>query len=253
MNSAESVAEKIFTFHIQNKLSQAIDELRLQCFPPPSPQTTCKDIYDDKSWHLFLQYQNTIAAYMRLTPGPHGVIAPWTQNEAEVPTGKHVIDFTRFLIHPNFRGLNLFEPFCVAALHFADELGYEFVSGAFKVGRKLTYGGEKVGLLASGNPVYTAEPDGSQFHIQPVVCHLAHHRNKWPGLLSEATARLKLLGYIIDYSTLDRLIDEYRYLTKFSNISSTTASPFFTNDKTILSIHESIEKSFTTKTIKSRL
>jgi predicted GNAT family N-acyltransferase len=168
---------------VQDHLTEEMDQLRLQCFPPTSQQLTSRDAWDERSKHITVVIDGQIAAYLRLTPGPNAVLENWTQGRAQIPTGKEVIDAGRALVAPAYRGHQIYEAVVLKAFQWAEENDFKYVVGAYKHGRHLGSRILRLGFKNIGNPVYTDEPDGNRFLIQPVVFKVKPHHYNWTNLI----------------------------------------------------------------------
>ena len=176
--------------------SDEMDLLRSVCFPGSDPSRSSRDEFDSRSIYIVNEIEGSLAAYGRLTPGPHAVFETWSRGAARIPTGPNVADLGRCMVAPEHRGLDLITLVCLDGLLLAREMGFECVVGAVVPGRKLAAMLYEIGFRDSGPIVKSYEENGAIFTLQPLVATCAKG-GLWEELRQALVEKLAGKGYAV--------------------------------------------------------
>lgn len=88
-----------------------------------------KEIFDDKSFHLQMMIDGTLAAYTRLTPCPHNYMNRCKKEDVAIPCDDDTMEMGRTIVLPEFRGKKLVNTILLVGLRVADVMGYKQVIG----------------------------------------------------------------------------------------------------------------------------
>jgi GNAT superfamily N-acetyltransferase len=161
-----------------------------------------RDAWDDRSDHVEIRRDRELAAYARLTLGPNGFFATWTQGEARIPTGPDVADLGRCFVVPEFRGLGLMRVICLEALSRAEDRGCRAVVGGVVPGSRWGTLLEEIGLEACG-PTVAGRGATATVHFQPLVCDVVRHAPRWTDFRNRALERLERSGFSLEAGASD--------------------------------------------------
>ena len=170
-----------------------MDSLRMECFPGAYEMSTSREEFDNRSWFPVIYFDNELAAYGRLTPGPGSVFEVWTKGKAEIPTGTDVVDLGRCMVSAKFRGLDLFRLVCLEAFLLASKLGYSQIVGAVIPGRRAVEALYSLGFSDSGVVVEASEPNKTVL-IQPLVISVSRNVENWIDLKRQILSDIRKKG-----------------------------------------------------------
>jgi len=170
-------------------LDEAADRLRLECFPPAGPVATSRDEFDGRSLHVMNCIDKALAAYGRLTAGPQSVLETWTRGAAQVPTGAHVVDYSRGCVAPAFRRQGVFQLLCVDILLAASAAGFQHVVASVIPGKVHAHTMYELGFEDCGPPVMAYDSVGQSAMIQPLLISCAD-ADRWQQLRSTLLSRI---------------------------------------------------------------
>jgi hypothetical protein len=170
-----------------------MDRLRMECFPGAYDMSTSREEFDNRSWFPLIYFDNELAAYGRLTPGPSSVFEVWTKGKAEIPTGTDVVDLGRCMVSPKFRGLDLLRLVCLEAFLLASKLGYSQIVGAVIPGRRAVEVLHSLGFSNSGVVVEASEPNKTVL-IQPLVISVSKNVENWIDLKGQILSDIRKKG-----------------------------------------------------------
>jgi GNAT superfamily N-acetyltransferase len=140
-----------------------MDALRQTCYPGAYPSGTSKDPFDDRALHVTVHIGRALAAYVRLVPGPDGYFEWTRRGQADIPTGREVLDLTQGAVAPAFRGRSLFELVLIEGLLYAHDHGFTHAVGGAKVGRGFLPMLLELGFQKSGPPVRAHFANGKTY------------------------------------------------------------------------------------------
>lgn len=170
-------------------LDKAADRLRLECFPPAGPVETSRDEFDGRSVHVTIWVDKAIAAYGRLTAGPQSVLEGWTRGAAQVPTGAHVVDYSRGCVAPAYRRRGVFQLLCVDILLAASASGFQQMVASVIPGKVHAHTMYELGFEDCGPPVIAYDSVGQSAVIQPLIISCPDS-DRWKQLRSTLLSRI---------------------------------------------------------------
>ena len=187
------------TFTISNTFDPEMDKLR-QLYLYGKLLSSAKDDFDDKSQHLALHINGTLASCMRFSPGIP-IYKEMANNQVDAPTGNETVDMTRALVHQDYKGLGLYELICLLGLFHSRNLGFKTVIGGFIIGNPVAsklynLGFENCGQAVPGKNLPSSSKFGTS-NIQLVTCDIHTKQHLWQKFFADRIAFLKERGFII--------------------------------------------------------
>src|SRR5262249_32621060 len=131
---------------------------------------TTRDVFDDISIHLVASVGGRIIAVGRLTEEPPSVLQTWSDGKAPCPSGRGVIDLSRFVVSTAFRRIGLLKLLLSETVLFSYSIGVEYIVGAVESDAHHLSLGEPLGFEKSGAPILYRYPPLGEALCQTLVC-----------------------------------------------------------------------------------
>ena len=162
-----------FGVELTSVLSNEADLSRIHAFPGDNYKVTSIDSFDARSFHMTIKFDNSIAAYARLTPGPNAVFHEWTQGQSSLPNEIFTIDLGRVLVNPRFQGLGLSKWIMIECSLFASTIGFKVINGTYMPEHDLMKVSlHSIGFKDCGPTIIEQESGGISVLVQPVTCNI---------------------------------------------------------------------------------
>lgn len=175
-----------------------MNRFRLDCFPQEYSSDDSRDQFDDRSTHVAARVDGLLAAYGRLSPGPHGWFEFDTRGEVHLPYGPDVIDFGRIVVAKTHRGRGheLFELILIDGLLLATDTGFKRVVGGYRKDRGFVPLIHDFGFQECG-PVFQRAIAPAHERYQLVVATTEDNKDRWAACKLAVLDRLRAKGYDI--------------------------------------------------------
>lgn len=160
-----------YQLRVSREYTPEMDYPRQEAFPEANHSGSNRDVYDDRAWHLAIYYEEQLAAYSRLIPGPDGFFIKLTSSPLLVDSAA-ATDWSRLVVPATFRSLGLPEVMGLAALVFARALGGRYVHGAANPERQLVKMLYQLDFEAVDLPTTVNVQPGISFFLQLLTCDL---------------------------------------------------------------------------------
>lgn len=194
------------TFTISNEFTPSMDAVRQTGFPIKGEAKSLKDEFDEKgqSVHLCLYLDGKIAVNHRFTDNLAGrrlVMEKWTEGKAPVPKSDPCMEMGRFVIAPEFRGLDgLFESFVLIGLIYASKANYTNVATMIKDERSLVTRCKALGFEPQELLTECKVPNSGTIKARTLIYDLRGKRDELDRKFSE-TSRVLHEKYNITLNT----------------------------------------------------
>ncbi|MGO9107707.1 MAG: hypothetical protein ACLP9L_00610 [Thermoguttaceae bacterium] len=177
-----------------------IDQLRSECFSGQYTAGTSRDSFDERSEHVLIRIDGTLAAAGRLTPGPDHFHSAGVKGAVPIPNGPDSVSLNRVHVAPAFRGRDhdLFELILLDGLLLAAQLGFRWVDGSYRP-RHFKLFAQELGFREVGPPVEICFQSGFTESYQQIVMEVSPARcAAWTDRRVSVIGRLQERGFQIE-------------------------------------------------------
>ena len=106
-------------FSVTDSFTPEMDELRQTFTSNPWPDGTSIDPFDNCSFHILAFVENQLAGMVRLSAHPISPLASWVLKPDSLRSGIRIVEATRAVVSPEFRGNGIYKALMANAVIWA--------------------------------------------------------------------------------------------------------------------------------------
>ena len=161
-----------YRFHLSQSYTPEMDSWRAKSSPEANTGNTNHDAFDDRAWHLTIEYKGQLAAYSRMIPGSDAYFRQIINVQGLMNTSDS-IDWSRLVVPPAFKGLGLPLAMGYGCTLLAQATGMRYIHAAAEPARGLTSLIKLLGYCPVGEPSAILVPSPPPFKLQLFLLDLA--------------------------------------------------------------------------------
>ena len=120
-------------FSVTDSFTPEMDELRQTFTSNPWPDGTSIDPFDNCSFHILAFVENQLAGMVRLSAHPISPLASWVLKPDSLRSGIRIVEATRAVVSPEFRGNGIYKALMANAVIWAFQHNILWIVGAIEL------------------------------------------------------------------------------------------------------------------------